>query len=363
MRNTILATLLGPSDAGKTAICEKLAGPLKKFALEKRTGVTLKTGYKSFLQGDKTIYVLDNPGHESFSIEGLRNLDLADLAIYVVDGVLERGTAPYLRAQEHFRKTRSVLKAMGVPAVVCLNKADASNQEEMVSLYKDYGGENSPMEIIPTSTKTSKGLIHLKNFLKEHSPRDILHPKGVAARIIKSFNVNPFNVKLPKIFGGVLGCYRYQDLTEKSYNHTNCFSQNLSRLKVVNLEDHNQVISTIETLMDPSLARNDHQKGTLILSEDFDHTRMSNLSQNLLLDLAYQAETYNKGDKLCLLLLGQALHLVVKKTAKKKIWAVREKSKSNAAYLPLGVPAVLLGVEGKSYTIGGVCKDLSFTNL
>lgn len=55
--------------------------------IEKQRGITIRTSYVSFTNGDKTIQLLDTPGHIDFSSEVVRAINVLDVAILVISGV------------------------------------------------------------------------------------------------------------------------------------------------------------------------------------------------------------------------------------------------------------------------------------
>lgn len=91
------------ANAGKTTLTENILfryGIIEKLGrvdlgntvtdsllIEKRRGITIRTSYVSFTNGDKTIQLLDTPGHIDFSSEVIRAINVLDVAILVISGV------------------------------------------------------------------------------------------------------------------------------------------------------------------------------------------------------------------------------------------------------------------------------------
>ena len=98
--------IISHPDAGKTTITEKLlllgqaiqsAGTVKgrksdKFAtsdwmeLEKSRGISITTSVMQFPFQDRTVNLLDTPGHEDFSEDTYRTLTAVDSVLMVIDG-------------------------------------------------------------------------------------------------------------------------------------------------------------------------------------------------------------------------------------------------------------------------------------
>ncbi|MBU2666851.1 TetM/TetW/TetO/TetS family tetracycline resistance ribosomal protection protein [Actinoplanes bogorensis] len=119
-------------DAGKTSLTERLlyaggvidavgsvdAGTTRtdSLALERRRGITIKTAVASFPLGDRTVNLIDTPGHPDFIAEverALRVLDGAVLVISAVEGV-----------QAQTRVLLRTLRRLRVPTLIFVNKID-----------------------------------------------------------------------------------------------------------------------------------------------------------------------------------------------------------------------------------------------
>lgn len=124
--------ILAHVDAGKTTLTERLlylggaidepgsvdSGTTRSdsLALERRRGITIKSAVVSFALGDRTINVVDTPGHPDFIAEVERVLGILDGAILVLSAV--EGVQP---------QTRIIMRALQrlqVPTVLFVNKID-----------------------------------------------------------------------------------------------------------------------------------------------------------------------------------------------------------------------------------------------
>ena len=131
--------VFGYTDAGKTTLVQKLAGKeINKYVQEIKKGITLKVGYlsyKSSLDQEEEIYFLDNPGHAALSIEALRNMDLIDFALYILDSSSIKDSKRKELVLQHYVVYSTIFTHFKIPFGVILNKADLCSTEELLELY------------------------------------------------------------------------------------------------------------------------------------------------------------------------------------------------------------------------------------
>jgi ribosomal protection tetracycline resistance protein len=124
--------ILAHVDAGKTSLTERLlhtAGIIDEIgsvddgntqtdsmALERRRGITIKSAVVSFDIGDRTVNLIDTPGHPDFIAEVERVLSVLDGAVLVVSAV--EGV------QAQTRILMRVLHRLRIPTLVFVNKVD-----------------------------------------------------------------------------------------------------------------------------------------------------------------------------------------------------------------------------------------------
>src|SRR5689334_19410750 len=124
--------ILAHVDAGKTSLTERLlftAGIIDEvgsvddgntqtdsMALERRRGITIKSAVVSFTLGDRTVNLIDTPGHPDFIAEVERVLGVLDGAALVVSAV--EGV------QAQTRILMRVLRRLRIPTLIFVNKVD-----------------------------------------------------------------------------------------------------------------------------------------------------------------------------------------------------------------------------------------------
>jgi ribosomal protection tetracycline resistance protein len=124
--------ILAHVDAGKTSLTERLlftAGIIDEIgrvddgntqtdsmALERRRGITIKSAVVSFTMADRTVNLIDTPGHPDFIAEVERVLGVLDGAVLVVSAV--EGV------QAQTRILMRVLHRLGIPTLIFVNKVD-----------------------------------------------------------------------------------------------------------------------------------------------------------------------------------------------------------------------------------------------
>ena len=135
--------IISHTDAGKTTLTEKLllyggaiqqAGAVKArgeqrkvtsdwMELEKQRGISITSTVLQFAYKDKTINLLDTPGHQDFSEDTYRTLAAADNAVMLEDAA--KGLEPQTR------KLFEVCRMRQIPIFTFINKMDRPGQEPL----------------------------------------------------------------------------------------------------------------------------------------------------------------------------------------------------------------------------------------
>lgn len=138
--------IISHPDAGKTTLTEKLllfggaiqmAGMVKGkkdqkaatsdwMSIEKERGISVTASVMTFEYRDRTINLLDTPGHKDFSEDTYRTLTAVDSAVMVLDAA--KGI------EEQTRKLFEVCRLRDMPIITFINKMDREAQEPFVLL-------------------------------------------------------------------------------------------------------------------------------------------------------------------------------------------------------------------------------------
>ena len=139
--------IISHPDAGKTTITEKLlllgsaiqiAGSVKGkrgphatsdwMSLEQERGISVTSSVMQFPYHDRTVNLLDTPGHEDFSEDTYRTLTAVDSALMVIDGA--KGV------EARTIKLMGVCRLRDTPIVSFVNKLDRDIRDPIELLYE-----------------------------------------------------------------------------------------------------------------------------------------------------------------------------------------------------------------------------------
>ena len=160
-KRTVVATMLGHVDHGKTSLLDKIRAT--HVTAGEAGGITQHIGASQVSWGDKTVTFLDTPGHEAFTAMRARGANMTDVVVLVLaadDGVMPQT----IEAIHH-------AKAAEVPVIVALNKIDLpgcdinriySQLAEHDMTPTEWGGDT---EIVKTSAITGEGIDNLLEHL------------------------------------------------------------------------------------------------------------------------------------------------------------------------------------------------------
>lgn len=140
----ICTAMLAHVDAGKTTLSENILyqrGVIRSAGrvdhgntfldtdhIERERGITIYAKEAVFELGDKTVCLIDTPGHGDFSAEMERILQIIDYAILVVSGTDG--------VQAHTRTLWKLFDIYNIPVFIFVNKMDQSNSDK-IKVMKD----------------------------------------------------------------------------------------------------------------------------------------------------------------------------------------------------------------------------------
>ena len=160
-KRSVVATMLGHVDHGKTSLLDKIRSTA--VTASEAGGITQHIGAYQVNIGGHKVTFLDTPGHEAFTAMRARGANMTDVAVLVVasdDGVMPQT----IEAIAHTR-------AANVPVIVALNKSDLpgcdinriySQLAEQDLTPVEWGGKT---EIVQTSAVTGDGIDDLLEHL------------------------------------------------------------------------------------------------------------------------------------------------------------------------------------------------------
>lgn len=175
-------------DAGKTTLSESMlyhAGAIRKLGrvdhkdafldtdqMERERGITIFSKQAVFRWKDRTITLLDTPGHVDFSAEMERVLQVLDCAVLVVSGADG--------VQGHTQTLWKLLKRYHIPTFLFVNKMDqeGTDGEKLLKELRKRLGENVvPFVDIMTESDCPGGKVYLHT--KEGAVEEVLEELAV----------------------------------------------------------------------------------------------------------------------------------------------------------------------------------------
>lgn len=175
-------------DAGKTTVSESMlyhAGAIRKLGrvdhkdafldtdqMERERGITIFSKQAVFRWKDRTITLLDTPGHVDFSAEMERVLQVLDCAVLVVSGADG--------VQGHTQTLWKLLKRYHIPTFLFVNKMDqegTDGEKLLKELRKRFGENVVPFVDIMTESDCPGGKVYLHT--KEGAVEEVLEELAV----------------------------------------------------------------------------------------------------------------------------------------------------------------------------------------
>lgn len=175
-------------DAGKTTLSESMlyhAGAIRKLGrvdhkdafldtdqMERERGITIFSKQAVFRWKDRTITLLDTPGHVDFSAEMERVLQVLDCAVLVVSGADG--------VQGHTQTLWKLLKRYHIPTFLFVNKMDqegTDGEKLLKELRKRFGENVVPFVDIMTESDCPGGKVYLHT--KKSAVEEVLEELAV----------------------------------------------------------------------------------------------------------------------------------------------------------------------------------------
>ena len=202
-------------DAGKTTLSESMlyhAGAIRKLGrvdhkdafldtdqMERERGITIFSKQAVFRWKDRTITLLDTPGHVDFSAEMERVLQVLDCAVLVVSGADG--------VQGHTQTLWKLLKRYHIPTFLFVNKMDqegTDGEKLLKELRKRFGENVVPFVDIMTESDCPGGKVYLHT--KESAVEEVLEELAVCEDDMMEEYLEEGRISLDKVQKAVADC-------------------------------------------------------------------------------------------------------------------------------------------------------------
>ncbi|HEY2694668.1 MAG TPA: translation factor GTPase family protein [Pseudonocardiaceae bacterium] len=162
---TVNIGILAHVDAGKTSLTERLlfrAGVIGELgsvdagstqtdsmAIERQRGITIRTAVATLTVADRTVNLIDTPGHSDFIAEVERCLGVLDGVVLVVSAVAG--------VQAQTRVLMRTLRALHLPVIVFVNKIDRLGaRTQLTELRKIAPGAVAMSTVLDIGTRAAR---------------------------------------------------------------------------------------------------------------------------------------------------------------------------------------------------------------
>lgn len=323
-----LGGVFGYSDVGKTTLVQTLSDKkTNKYKIEEKRGITLKVGYTEYVYNDQKIYFLDHPGHAAMSAQSIRNIDILDFALYVIDcGAVRNDPALLKSVLNHHNTYIKIFKQYKIQVGLVFNKIDLCDTDQMSVLYDEFHKNYNEYVFVKATCALDKRTISdLQESISslKQVPRENLAKNGVIGRVIKSFDLNPQGVFLNQYKGAVLGVYYYKNIKnidkEKTYYINDNVKKKWERIKIKTIRGEEKNVSKIgscETFCDGYYYKNDQKKMCYLIEQE--HVNDYVLKDKIQILFKKKSMSMQKNDSILLIHNGQTCSGIVKKTGKNR---------------------------------------------
>ncbi len=164
-----MIALVGRPNVGKSTLMNALVG--EKIAIVTSKPQTTRNRICGVLtRGEDQFVFLDTPGlHKARTRLGEYMVKVARESVADVDAAV-LVAEPVANVGEPERELIGRIQAMGVPAVLAVNKIDTVKKESLLSVMRAYGEAHSFQAIVPISAKEGEGLEELLEVLAAFLP-------------------------------------------------------------------------------------------------------------------------------------------------------------------------------------------------
>ncbi len=164
-----MIALVGRPNVGKSTLMNALVG--EKIAIVTSKPQTTRNRICGVLtRGEDQFVFLDTPGlHKARTRLGEYMVKVARESVADVDAAV-LVAEPVASVGEPERELIGRIQAMGVPAVLAVNKIDTVKKESLLSVMRAYGEAHSFQAIVPISAKEGEGLEELLEVLAAFLP-------------------------------------------------------------------------------------------------------------------------------------------------------------------------------------------------
>lgn len=165
---TAMITICGRPNVGKSTLMNALVG--EKISIVSNKPQTTRNRITAVMSRDDTQFVfMDTPGfHRARTKLGeymdkvvRQSVGDVDCCVLVVEPIAQIGP----QEEELIRQ----IKGSGVPSVLCVNKIDTVEKQELLSVIAVYSARCDFDAIIPISAKTGDGLDELLSEMQKHA--------------------------------------------------------------------------------------------------------------------------------------------------------------------------------------------------
>ncbi len=164
-----MIAIVGRPNVGKSTLTNALVG--EKVAIVSPKPQTTRSRICAVLnRGEDQFVFVDTPGlHRARTRLGDYMVKVATGSVADVDAALLL-VEPIANVGAPEEQLISRIKALGVPAVLAVNKIDTVKKDELLAVLQTYGAAHDFAAIVPISAKTGEGLDDLLNVLEGFLP-------------------------------------------------------------------------------------------------------------------------------------------------------------------------------------------------